>query len=91
MLGRRYEAEATGRVEVSGNDIVIIAARAEVNGVEVPEAILDAAARLLSFTVSPSGLPLSLRITAVDVGDTALQVSAVSEDAVLRADDVQVN
>lgn len=90
-LGQQLDAEATGRVEVSGNDIVIKAARAEVNGVEVPAATLDAAARLLSFTVSPSGLPLSLRITAVNVGDTALQVSAVSEDAVLRAEDIQVN
>jgi hypothetical protein len=89
VLGQQLDATATGRVEVSGNDIVINAERAEVNGIEVPQVALDAAARLLSFRVSPSGLPLSLRITAVDVGDEALQVSAVSEDVVLRAEDVQ--
>ena len=91
VLGRQVDASATGRVEVSGNDLVISADRAVVDGVEVPEAALDAAARLLSFTVSPSGLPLSLRITAVDVEDAGLRVSAVSEDAVLRADSVPAN
>lgn len=88
VLGRQVEASATGRVEVAGNDLVISADRAVVDGVEVPEATLDAAARLLSFTVSPSGLPLSLRITAVDIEDAGLRVSAVSEDAVLKADSV---
>jgi hypothetical protein len=52
---------------------------------------LDAAARLLSFKVSPTNLPLSLRITSVDIGDDALFVSAVSDDVVLRPDDVPVN
>ncbi len=90
-LGRQVGASATGRVEVSGNDIVINADRAVVDGAQVPEAALDAAARLLSFRVSPRGLPLSLQITAVRVQDGGLRVSAVSEDAVLRADSVQVN
>ncbi len=91
VLGRQVGASATGRVEVSGNDIVINADRAVVDGAPVPEAALDAAARLLSFRVSPRGLPLSLQITAVNVEDGGLRVSAVSEDAVLRADSVQVN
>lgn len=91
VVGRQVDASATGRVEVSGNDLVISADRAVVDGVEVPEAALDAAARLLSFRVSPSGLPLSLQITAVNVEDDGLRVSAVSEDAVLRADSVPAN
>ena len=88
VLGRQVEASATGRVEVSGSDLVISADQAVIDGFEVPEATLDAAARLLSFRVSPSGLPLSLRITSVDVEDDGLRVGAVSEDAVLRATDV---
>ena len=91
VLGRQVEASATGRVEVNGDDLVISADRAEVAGVEVPDVALDAAARLLSFQVSPSRLPLSLRITGVEVTDTGLQVSAVSDDAVLRPEDVPVN
>lgn len=88
VLGRQVDATATGRVEVAGNDIVINAERAEIAGIEVPQTALDLAARLLSFRVSPSGLPLSLRITAVRTGEDALQVSAESDDAVLRAEDV---
>jgi hypothetical protein len=91
VLGRQVKASAVGRVEVSGNDIAINAERAEVAGVPVPQAVLDAAARLLSFRVSPTNLPLSLRITSVDIGDTALLVSAVSDDVVLRPEDAQVN
>jgi hypothetical protein len=91
VLGRQVEASAVGRVEVDGNNIAITAERAEVAGVPVPQAALDAAARLLSFRVSPTNLPLSLRITSVDVGDDGLLVSAVSDDVVLRPADVQVN
>jgi hypothetical protein len=91
VLGRQVEVSAVGRVEVTGNDIAINAEQAEVAGVPVPQTVLDAAARLLSFRVSPTNLPLSLRITSVDIGDSALLVSAVSDDAVLRPEDVQVN
>lgn len=91
VLGRQVDASAVGRVEVNGNDIAINAEQAEVAGIPVPQPVLDAAARLLSFRVSPRNLPLSLRITAVDIGDEALLVGAVSDDVVLRPDDVQVN
>lgn len=91
VLGRQLAASAVGRVEVRGNDIAINAEQAEVAGVPVPQVALEAAAKLLSFKVSPANLPLSLRITAVDIGDDALFVSAVSDDVVLRPDDVQVN
>jgi DUF2993 family protein len=91
VLGQQVDASATGRVEVSGDNLVISADRAEVDGIEVPEAALDAAARLLSFRVQPTGLPLALRITGVDIEDAGLRVSAVSDDAVLRADTVPVN
>ncbi len=91
VLGRQLDVRAVGRVEVRGNDIAINAEQAEVAGVPVPQAALDAAARLLSFKVSPTNLPLSLRITSVDIGDDALFVSAVSDDVVLRPDDVKVN
>jgi hypothetical protein len=87
-LGQQVDASAVGRVEVQDSDIVITAEQAEVNGIPVPQPVLDAAARLLSFRVSPSGLPLSLRITAVRIGDTALEVSAESRGVVLRAEDV---
>lgn len=88
VLGRQVDASAVGRVEVAGNDIVINAEQAEVAGIEVPQTALELAARLLSFRVSPSGLPLSLRITGVRTGEEALQVSAVSDDAVLRREDL---
>lgn len=91
VLGRRVSASAVGRVAVQGNDIAIDAEQAEVAGVPVPQVALDAAARLLSFRVSPTNLPLSLRITSVDIGDDALLVSALSDDVVLRPDDVKVN
>jgi LmeA-like phospholipid-binding len=91
VLGRQVAASAVGRVEVRGSDIAINAEQAQVAGIPVPQVALDAAARLLSFKVSPTNLPLSLRITSVDIGDDALFVSAVSDDVVLRPDDVQVN
>jgi hypothetical protein len=91
VLGRSIEASAVGRVEVDGGQIAINAEQAEVGGVPVPQAVLDTAARLLSFRVQPRNLPLDLRITAVRIGDTGLLVDAVSDDVVLRPDDVQVN
>jgi hypothetical protein len=84
VVGRQVDASAVGRVGVDDNDLVVTAEQAEVGGVQLPQAALDAAARLLSFRVSPRGLPLSLRITDVRIGDEALDVSAVSDDAVLR-------
>jgi hypothetical protein len=91
VLGRRISASATGRVQVEGENLRIDAEQAEVAGVQLPQAALDEAARLLSFRVQPRNLPLHLRITSVDVGDTALVVGAVSDDVVLRPGDVQVN
>jgi hypothetical protein len=91
VLGRQVDASATGLVEVAGNDIVITAEQAVVDGVEVPQTALDMAARLLSFRVSPSGLPLSLRITAVRIGQESLEVAAVSDDAVLRREALPTN
>ena len=67
---------------------MITADQAEIAGVEVPQTALDIAARLLSFRVSPSGLPLSLRITGLRIGDSALEVTAVSDDAVLRREEL---
>jgi hypothetical protein len=84
VVGRQVDASAVGRVGVDDNDLVVTAEQAEVGGVQLPQAALDAAARLLSFRVSPRGLPLSLRITDVRIGDEALDVSAVSDDAILR-------
>jgi hypothetical protein len=84
VLGRELQASAVGRVEVAGSDIVITAEQAEVDGVDLPQAGLDAAARALSFAVSPRSLPLSLQITAVRIEAQALLVSAESDDAVLR-------
>ncbi len=91
VLGQQVDASATGLVEVVGNDIVITAEQAVINGVEVPRAALDLAARLLSFRVSPSGLPLSLRITAVRIGQESLEVAAVSDDVVLRREALPTN
>lgn len=89
VLGRSIKAEAVGRVEVNDGRIAINAEQAEVAGVPVPEAVLDEAARLLSFRVQPQNLPLNLRITAVHLTDTGLLVDAVSDDVVLRPDSVQ--
>jgi hypothetical protein len=89
VLGRTVRAEAVGRVEVNDGRIAINAERAKVAGIPVPQAVLDEAARLLSFRVQPRNLPLNLRITAVRLADTGLLVDAVSDDVVLRPDTVQ--
>lgn len=89
VLGRPVKAEAVGRVEVNDGRIAINAEQATVAGIPVPEAVLDEAARLLSFRVQPRNLPLNLRITAVHLTDTGLLVDAVSDDVVLRPDSVQ--
>ena len=89
VLGRSIQAEAVGRVEVNDGRIAINAEQAKVAGIPVPTAVLDEAARLLSFRVQPQNLPLNLRITAVHLTDTGLLVDAVSDDVVLRPDSVQ--
>ena len=89
VLGRSITAEAVGRVEVNDGRIAINAEQAKVAGIPVPTAVLDEAARLLSFRVQPQNLPLNLRITAVHLTDTGLLVDAVSDDVVLRPDSVQ--
>jgi hypothetical protein len=89
VLGRTVDAEAVGRVEVDGGRIAINAEQAEVAGIPVPQAVLDEAARLLSFRMQPRDLPLDLRITAVRLADSGLLVDAVSDDVVLRPDSVQ--
>lgn len=89
VLGRPVKAEAVGRVEVNDGRIAINAEQAKVAGIPVPKAVLDEAARLLSFRVQPQNLPLNLRITAVHLTDTGLLVDAVSDDVVLRPDSVQ--
>jgi len=89
VLGRPVKAEAVGRVEVNDGRIAINAEQAKVAGIPVPTAVLDEAARLLSFRVQPQNLPLNLRITAVHLTDTGLLVDAVSDDVVLRPDSVQ--
>jgi len=89
VLGRPVKAEAVGRVEVNDGRIAINAEQATVAGIPVPGAVLDEAARLLSFRVQPQNLPLNLRITAVHLTDTGLLVDAVSDDVVLRPDSVQ--
>jgi len=89
VLGRSIKAEAVGRVEVNDGRIAINAEQAKVAGIPVPTAVLDEAARLLSFRVQPQNLPLNLRINAVHLTDTGLLVDAVSDDVVLRPDSVQ--
>jgi len=89
VLGRSIEVEAVGRVEVTDGRIAINAEQAKVAGIPVPQAVLDQAARLLSFRVQPRNLPLNLRITAVRLADRGLLVDAVSDDVVLRPDSVQ--
>ena len=87
MLGRQVDASAVGRVEVAGNDIVITADQAEIAGVEVPQAALDIAARLLSFT----GLAERTAAVAADHRPAHRDSASrgrppVSDDAVLRRD-----
>jgi hypothetical protein len=89
VLGRPIKAEAVGRVEVNDGQIAINAEEAKVAGIPVPQAVLDEAARLLSFRVQPRNLPLNLRITAVRLADSGLLVDAVSDDVVLKPDSVQ--
>jgi hypothetical protein len=89
VLGQPIKAEAVGRVGVTDGRIEINADQATVAGIPVPQAVLNEAARLLSFRVQPRNLPLNLRITAVRLTDTGLLVDAVSDDVVLKPDSVQ--
>ena len=82
--------EAVGRVEVADGRIVINAEQAKVAGIPVPQAVLDQAARLLSFRVA-AAQPAAERSASPRCGSptTALLVDAVSDDVVLRPDSVQ--
>jgi hypothetical protein len=84
VAGQVIDASARGSISVIDNDLVITADEAEVGGVQLPPAALAAAARLLSFRVSPKSLPLALRITGVRIGSESLAVDAQAHDVVLR-------
>ncbi len=84
VFGQRVDASAVGRVTVANGDIVVTAEQAEVAGVALPKAALDAAAGLLSFRVSPRRLPLSLRVTGVRVAPDRLHIAAEGDHVVLR-------
>lgn len=83
VLGRQVDAVAVGRVEVQGNDLNIVAERASVEGVELPQVAINAANEALTFAVSPRDLPLALEITNVRTEQDAVVVSARSDRAVL--------
>jgi len=84
VAGRRIGATALARVRVVDGDLVVTAEQATIDGTEAPPAVLTAAARLLSFRVSPSELPLALRITGVQTGPESLTVSAEAHNVTLR-------
>jgi len=88
VLGRTVEAAATGRVTVEDNDLLLTAEEATVAGLDAPAPVLAAAARLLSFRVSASGLPLALRITGVQTRPDALAVTAEARDVLLRRGEI---
>jgi hypothetical protein len=86
----QVEASARGTVSVADDDLVINADEAQVNGVELPAAVLATAARLLSFRVSPRSLPLALRITGVQILPDRLTVAARAQNVVLRRGEISV-
>jgi len=90
VAGRRIAASARCSISVVDNDLVVTAQDAEVGGIPVPPAALAAAARLLSFRVSPRSLPLALRITGVQEGSDSLTVAAQAHDVVLRRGQIPV-
>jgi LmeA-like phospholipid-binding len=90
VASQRIEASARGTITVADNDLVVTAQDAEVGGVPVPPAALAAAARLLSFRVSPRSLPLALRITGVKEGADSLTVAAQAHDVVLRRGEIPI-
>jgi hypothetical protein len=83
-LGQPISATATARVSAVDGDLVVTADHAQVSGVPATAAAVAAATRLLSFRVSPRQLPLALRITGVNVGNTSLSVAAEAQNVVLR-------
>ena len=89
VLGQSVQAEALGQVGVDNGQIAINAQQVKIAGIPVPQAVVDQAAKLLSFQVQPRNLPLNLRVTGVRPADDGLQVDAVSDDVVLRPDSVQ--
>jgi hypothetical protein len=84
--GQQIQVSARGTISVVDNDLVVTAEEAEVGGVQLPAPALAAAARLLSFRVSPRSLPLSLQITGVRIGADSLMVEARARDVVLSRD-----
>jgi LmeA-like phospholipid-binding len=84
VLGQQIAASAVAHVAVVNEDLVVTADHAQISGTNASPALLAAAARLLSFTVSPRQLPLALRITGVTTGADALSVSAEARNVVLR-------
>src|SRR5262249_51175014 len=77
-------ASAVAHIAVQQGTLVVTADHATVNGAPAPQAVVNEAARVLSFRVSPQELPLGLRITGVTTGPNALTVSAAANSVVLR-------
>jgi LmeA-like phospholipid-binding len=88
VLGREFEASATAQVSVLDEDLAITADNAEIAGVQAPASLRAAAAELLSFRVSPSELPLDLRVTGVATERDQLTVAARARDVVLRRGEI---
>jgi hypothetical protein len=84
VLGRQVSASAVAHVSVDNEALVVTADHAQIDGTEIPSAVVTAAARALSFRVSPRQLPLGLRITGVTTGPDALSVNAEAQNVVLR-------
>ena len=84
VLGQTISASAVAHIAVQQGSLVVSADQATVNGAPAPPAVVDAAARVLSFRVTPRQLPLGLRITGVSTGPNALTVSAQGTSVVLR-------
>lgn len=84
VLGRQLAASAVAHVRVQGDELVVTADHAQIDGSAAPPTVVAAAAQLLSFRVAPRQLPLGLRITDVQTGADALAVTAEAHDVVLR-------
>lgn len=77
---------ATGRpvLNVADQTLEIADAQVSVASTDVPQAVADAAGRLVLRQIPLAGLPYDLRLTAMTVRDDGVQVTASGHDLPLR-------
>ncbi len=83
VLGQSIQATAQAAISVDNGDLVVSAQNVQINGIGAAPALAAAAARLLTFRVTPRGLPMALRITGVSTGPDSITVAVQTTGSVV--------